>query len=281
MTIPKIIHQIWIGDKPMPINAMNTVKNMNPDYVYMFWCEKTIEDNLKIHPRYQRKIEEHTAIWGKADMYRYLILEQYGGIYVDADMVCIEPFDDFLLNKAFSCFENEVLRPNLINTCFMGYPKNHIVPQTAIQWIMDNNVNIEKTKTESWILVAGGLLSRVYYELIPDKSVMDILPSYLSQPDHHTGTKYKGHGKVYTVHEWGSTKNNYNEINIVKIPEHHKQPKVWIDIEIPNDINEKRLKEILKGIKSMEGHFGINIKCEQDIKKYLNSMRFVKNMIVI
>ena len=31
----------------------------------------------------------------------------------------------------------------------------------------------------------------------------------------------------------------------------------------------------------MDGHFGINIKCEQDIQKYLNSMRFVKNMIVI
>ena len=28
MTVPKIIHQLWVGDKPMPINAMNTIKNM-------------------------------------------------------------------------------------------------------------------------------------------------------------------------------------------------------------------------------------------------------------
>ena len=32
MKVPKIIHQLWIGDAPMPINAMNSVKNMNPDY---------------------------------------------------------------------------------------------------------------------------------------------------------------------------------------------------------------------------------------------------------
>ena len=142
----------------------------------MFWCEKTIEDNLKIHPRYQRKIEEHTAIWGKADMYRYLILEKYGGIFVDADMVCIEPFDDFLLNEAFFCWENENSRPDLCATSLQGYPPNHIIPQTAIQWIMDNNVNIEKTKTESWILVGPGLLTKTYHNLIPDKSVVNVMP---------------------------------------------------------------------------------------------------------
>lgn len=274
MKVPKIIHQIWIGDKAMPINAMNTVKNMNPDYEYMFWCEKTIEEKLKIHPRYQRKIDEHTAIWGKADMLRYLILEQYGGIYVDADMLCIEGFDDFLLNKGFSCYENEIERPNLINTCFMGFPKNHIVPQTAIKWIMDNNVNIEQTKTASWILVAGGLLSRVYYDMIPDKSVMNIYPSYLSQPDHHSGCKYMGHGKVYTIHGWGSTKNTYNEINVMKIPKHHTLPEKSIDIIIPDD--DKLIKEVMKGLKDLEGHFTLNIKCKKDITKYLKSMRNVK-----
>lgn len=276
MSVPKIIHQLWIGDKEMPINAMNSVKNMNSDYKYMFWCEKTIEENLNIKPRYQRKIDEHTAIWGKADLYRYLILEQYGGIFVDADMVCIEPFDDFLLSSAFFCWENEIMRPNLCATSLQGYPPNHIIPQSAIEWIMNNNVNIEKTRTPSWQLVGPGLLTKTYWELIPDKSVVNVLPSYTALPDHHTGTKYKGHGKVYMSHEWGSTKNNYNEINVMNIPAHHRPPTYSIDIEIPNNINNKKLKDILQSIKKMEGHFYINIKCDKDISKYLKSMRFVK-----
>ena len=271
MSVPKIIHQLWIGEKNAPMNAMNSVKNMNPDYEYMFWNEKTIENNLIINKRYKRKLEDHNAIWGQADMYRYIILEKYGGIFVDADMVCVEPFD------AFFCWENETARPNLCATSLQGYTPNHIIPQTAIKWIMDNNVNIEQTKIQSWELVGPGLLSIVYHRLISDKSVVNVLPSYTALPDHHTGSKYKGHGKVYMSHEWGSTKNNYEEINNMKIPIHHTKPKSIIDIYIPNDIKTKQLKEVLQGIKNMVGHFIIKISYEGDLNKYIKSMRFVEH----
>ena len=273
MKVPKIIHQLWIGEAIMPINAMNSVKNMNSDFEYMFWCEKTIEEKLKIKPRYQRKIDEHNAIWGKADLYRYLILQKYGGIFVDADMVCIEPFDDFLLNEPFFCWENEMSRPNLCATSLQAYPPNHIIPETAIQYVLDHNVS--DNKIPSWQQVGPGLLTKVYWELIPDKSVVSVKPSYLALPDHHTGSKYKGHGKVYMTHEWGSTKNNYNEINTMKIPNHHRIPTDSINIKFSDNIGKNKLKEVMNGIKNMEGHYKINIDTKHDIKKYLNSTRFV------
>ena len=34
MVIPKIIHQLWIGEKPAPINFMNTWKEKNTDFEY-------------------------------------------------------------------------------------------------------------------------------------------------------------------------------------------------------------------------------------------------------
>ncbi len=274
MKVPKIIHQLWIGEAPIPINAMNSVKNMNSDFEYMFWCESTISEKLEIKPRYQRKIDEHKAIWGKADLYRYLILHKYGGVFVDADMVCIEPFDDFLLNEAFFCWENESTRPNLCATSIQAYPPNHIIPATAIDYVLNNNVS--DLKTPSWQQVGPGLLTKTYWDLIQDKSVVSVKPSYLALPDHHTGTKYKGHGKVYMTHEWGSTKNNYNQINVMKIPTHHTLPTESIEIKIPDNINKKGLKEIMNGIKNIEGHFIINIKTTHNIDKYLKSMRFVK-----
>ena len=274
MSIPKIIHQLWIGDKPRPINAMNSIRDMNTSYRYMLWNEETIKNNLKVYPRYQRKIEGHSAIWGRADMYRYLILEQYGGIFIDADMVAVEPLDDFLLSKAFFCYENETARPDLCATSLQGYPKNHIIPRTAIEWITNNNVNIEQTKIQSWILVGPGLLTKTYHELIPDKSVVNVFPSYLGLPDHHTGSKYKGHGKVYMSHEWGSTNDSYKNINEMDIPAHHKKPNETIEISIPT-CSAKKLKEYMQSIKSMEGHFNIKINFEGDLSKYLKNMRFV------
>ena len=248
---------------------------MNPDFEYMFWCEKTIEEKLNIPNRYKRKIEHHTAIWGKADLYRWLILEKYGGVFVDADMVAIEPIDDFLLNEPFVCYENEQNRQGLLATSIQGYPPNHIIPKNAISWIMDNNIRIESVKIESWKLVGPGLLTRTYYDLL-DKSVVKILPSYYFLPDHHTGYNYTGHGKVYMTHEWGSTRNNYNEINVMKIPKHHTYPDKSIDIHL--DGNDKQIKEYMKSIKSMEGHFAINVHCKKDISKYVKSMRFVKQI---
>ncbi len=36
MSVPKIIHQIWIGPKQPPINLMNTWKEKHPDFEYIF-----------------------------------------------------------------------------------------------------------------------------------------------------------------------------------------------------------------------------------------------------
>jgi hypothetical protein len=60
----------------------------------------------------------------------------------------------------------------------------------------------------------------------------------------------------------------------MKIPHHHTPPNKSIDITIPSD--DKLIKEVMKGIKHLDGHFNINIKCEKDISKYLKSMRNIR-----
>jgi len=46
MSIPKIIHQLWVGPKPAPLHLMNTWKESHPDYKYMFWNEDTIAEHF-------------------------------------------------------------------------------------------------------------------------------------------------------------------------------------------------------------------------------------------
>jgi len=273
MKVPKIIHQLWIGDKPPPINAMNSIRNMNPDYEYTLWDEKTIAERLKINKKYQIKIDCMEELNGKADMYRYLILEKFGGVFIDADIISLEPLDDFLLNQSFFCWEHEIARPNLCATTVMGFCPNHKIVKGCIDYIMNNRIT-----SPAWRSVGPELLTKAYNFFLQTKQnpEVNIFPSYYFLPDHHTGLKYTGHGKVYTSHEWGSTFNSYEKLNNLKIASHHQSPTNSITIDIPNNVNTKELKEIMKGIKNMEGHFYINIKYEKDLSKYLKSMRNVR-----
>ena len=45
--IPKLIHQIWIGDNPLPRvwqDRPETWKQKNPEYVYKLWDNDSIRD---------------------------------------------------------------------------------------------------------------------------------------------------------------------------------------------------------------------------------------------
>ena len=104
--IPKIMHQLWIGPKPAPITLMDTWKKLNPDFEYIHWNEaEFIKRNMTF--KCQSKIDEIEEINGKADILRWEILYKYGGVFLDADSICIEPVDNELMNKpCFAGWEN-------------------------------------------------------------------------------------------------------------------------------------------------------------------------------
>jgi inositol phosphorylceramide mannosyltransferase catalytic subunit len=87
--IPKIIHQIWFGEKPMPASIMQTWRKMNPDWNYMLWTEKNL-------PRlYNQELFEYLkSLAMKSDVARYELLYRYGGVYVDADMICMRSLNE-------------------------------------------------------------------------------------------------------------------------------------------------------------------------------------------
>ena len=87
--IPKIIHQLWIGDKPCPQILMNTWKEKHPEFEYIFWNEEEIKKREFIFVN-QNKIDEMVEINGKADIMRWEILEKMGGIFIDADSITDE-----------------------------------------------------------------------------------------------------------------------------------------------------------------------------------------------
>ena len=194
---------------------MNTWKEKNPDFEYIFWNEQEFI-NRKMRFRCQQKIDEIEEINGKADILRWEILFKYGGVFIDADSICIEPIDDELMNKkSFAGWEQEELRKGLIATGTMGFPPSSPLVGGAINWILKNEVSQQKAQMMAWQSVGPGLLTRMYNTgTFKD---LHIFPSYTFLPIHLTGKEYHGHGKIYAYQAWGSTKQSYDTMNTVTV----------------------------------------------------------------
>ena len=99
--IPKIIHQIWLGDKKLPKNCipwMKSWKNFNPDWEYKLWNEDNIKTlNIKNFDVYSKKINPGY----RSDILRYIILKKFGGLYTDTDFECLKPLPLDILKYKF------------------------------------------------------------------------------------------------------------------------------------------------------------------------------------
>ena len=288
MPIPKIIHQLWIGPKPMPTKFMDTWQNKHPDFEYIRWTEAEImRRGLKLECI--DAINRMSEINGKADIIRWEILYHYGGIFLDADSICIEPFDESFLNRtAFAGFENEECRQGLVATGTMGYEPKHPLCRGAIDWMLKNDSCPETCGKRAWYTVGPGLLTR----LLETGKYTDfsVYPSYMFLPLHFTGIEYRGHKKIYAFQEWGSTKQNYEIMNQLPLPVQFTQPVQWISVLIAS-YNTKHMYvvECLDSIKAQNGHFGIELVwindgsdelctqlLEKELDKFKNSTRFTR-----
>lgn len=97
--IPKIIHQIWLGNHPIPTQIqsyMQSWKKFHPDWQFILWTE---ENMLPLQN--QELYDQTENIRQKADIVRYEVLYQYGGVYVDIDMECFKNIEPLLQDAEF------------------------------------------------------------------------------------------------------------------------------------------------------------------------------------
>jgi mannosyltransferase OCH1-like enzyme len=89
--IPKIIHQTW-KTKIIPHKwkeAVRSCKEINKSFKYILWTDESMDvfvyknypDFYKIYKSYKYHIQ-------RCDVFRYLVLYKYGGVYLDMDILC-------------------------------------------------------------------------------------------------------------------------------------------------------------------------------------------------
>ena len=179
-TIPKIIHQIWIGPKKLPDSYkkwMRTWVKYNPKYEYRLWRD---EDILKLNMKNEKKYNESKNVGIKSDIARYEILNIYGGIYVDTDFECLKSIPKYLHHYDFVSSIIFDFKPVIANGFIMS-KKNSILVENIIQNL---NLEISSNNIEYIINNSGpGLLTKEYFNLnnkARDKCL--ILPSNILYP---------------------------------------------------------------------------------------------------
>ena len=263
--IPKVIHQIWIGPAPKPMKLLNTWKQKHPDFEYILWDENEIIKRNMIF-KCQKQIDsiKGPQEWaGKADIMRYEILEKYGGFYLDADSVCLNPIHSLCSNNAFACFENEECRKHLVANGNIGTQPNNLLFKMIINYISKQNYNFSKrgielnSKKVVWKLT-GPLLFTEFCLKYPKH--INILPSYLFLPIHLSGAAYTGHRKVYAYQFWGTTNWNNFQLEREEVPANIISPEEGVSILISFlNTKESYLKQSLNSILEQKGYFWIEI----------------------
>jgi len=194
--IPKIIHQIWLGDQGIRPNLlMETWKNLNPTWEHKIWTEENMP-----RLRNQAQFDSVNELAGKADILRYELLFNYGGFFIDADSECILPLEDYLIdNDSFCCWENEITRTGLMANGYLAATKHNKLIEQLILTISTMPVEaLQKLPPKaSWQVLGPMLLTK----LAQNYEKLVVYPSHYFIPKHYSGIdqsdKYPIFGKQY------------------------------------------------------------------------------------
>lgn len=142
--IPKIIHQIWINDtflgkpkKEVPDNWKNSInqwKALHPTWKHILWTDDLVINYLSTyHPEALILYKSYEYLIQRADMIRYFILYDYGGIYCDLDMYPSKNIESIITqNINYFVYSSN---SNVITNCFMASPL-----QSRIMKVLQENL---------------------------------------------------------------------------------------------------------------------------------------------
>ena len=94
--IPKIIHLCWLSGNPFPADiqvCLDTWREHLPDYEVWLWDTKRFDINSTIWTRQAYEAKKYAFA---ADYIRLYALCNYGGIYLDSDVIVYKSFNDLL-----------------------------------------------------------------------------------------------------------------------------------------------------------------------------------------
>lgn len=196
--IPKIINQLWIGPKPPPLKWMSTWREKNPGWLYRLWTEKDIRAEKWINQNWIDHFWKLGTWNGVKNICQYEMLLKYGGVFFDADTECLLPINELFTDEydAYSYWENEKTRPGYIQPLIAAVKGSKFAAELI------EGIRIKPPGGVSFKETGNKYVGEMYLKTTAN---VKIYPSYMFNPEHFTGEKYSGNGKIFSRHFYGST----------------------------------------------------------------------------
>ena len=188
--IPKIIHQIWIGDREIPTILKEYQQSWiehHPDWEYRLWGNDDLESYIFLNKDLESLFKGPLTLGERVDILRYDILYQYGGIYADFDCVCLKSFDpfvhryDFVVGVSHPMFALQSPAIVLQNCLILTKPEHPIIEKLA-QLLVENwdSIKYKDDEIHTTLIRTFFSITLAFWERANQKGNIDIAmpPSY-------------------------------------------------------------------------------------------------------
>ena len=208
MVIPKIIHYCWFGGAQKPEDVqryITTRRELCPDYEIKEWNESNFDVTQNDYCREAYEAKKWAFV---TDYARLRVLLECGGIYMDADVEVIKPFDDLLEYEAFSGYESTSDIPTgtlaaskgneWIDMLLRDYDHRHFIGKDGEYDLTTNVAVITRLTKERYGLHLDG------ERLVFGNGILLLPFDYLCAKDWRTGELYRTE-HTYTIHHFAGS----------------------------------------------------------------------------
>jgi len=199
--IVKKIHYCWFGNTEKNATIINCIKSWKehlPDYEVIEWNES----NSDLDSQFCKQALYYKKWAFLSDYVRLKVLYEWGGIYMDTDMLVIKSFEPLLSQNCFLGYQDN----GQINASIIGcIPKNPF-----IKACLDKYNQLQFDEKRLMAMAIPEIITKVY-ENFADKMTVNIYPSEYFYPypfaDSLKGKNYLDciNSNTYAIHLWNAS----------------------------------------------------------------------------
>lgn len=211
--IPKILHQIWIGDAQLtPVHhvCITSLRERHANWDYVFWSNEDILNHPDVIELEMASLsmELGKEFVKRSDLIRYVALYLYGGVYADVDVLAVGSLDP-LLDRQFLYGEHgtyddpePILGTGRKANGLIGCPPRSQIMREILEYIVQTRrvgIHAFSEALEKRADISPVLPYRVFF------------PHYWTQKEH----RYRIFPETVAVHCWGRL--SYDPVQLIAL----------------------------------------------------------------
>lgn len=202
MAIPRIIHRIWLGPKPLPAEFAafgETWAALHPGWEMRLWTDANLPPLAN-----QALFDSAPSFAAKADILRYELLLQFGGVYVDTDFECLKNIEPLLAGVECFVAQQKDLEADFgkfcyVNNALIGAAPGHPLFRDLVESLPQHMASLPPDVPASYLTGPHYLTT-----VLQSHPEVKIFPAKFFYP--YTATerwrRHEEFPEAYAVHHW-------------------------------------------------------------------------------